>query len=111
MDVRDKRHATNNGLGQNKGFRASSAVPREGPRTHFFHPDGPKWPSRASGSDLGFHPSGEPRSSPPPRGVLGEFGGNESARNVEKTSRVAGGPDLSATKADRRPHRIIFRAL
>jgi hypothetical protein len=40
--------------------------------------------------------------------VLGEFGGNESARNVEKTSRVAGGPDLSATKADRRRRRIVF---
>jgi hypothetical protein len=61
--------------------------------------------------DLGFHPSGEPRSSPAPRGALGESGRNESAGNAQKTSRAGGVSDLSARKADRRPHRIVFRAL
>jgi hypothetical protein len=29
--------------------------------------------------DLSFHPSGEPRPSPPPRGMLGKSGGNKCA--------------------------------
>jgi hypothetical protein len=49
-------------------------------------------------SDLSFHPSGESRSSPAPRGALEESGGNESTGNVKKTSRAAGGPNLSARK-------------
>jgi hypothetical protein len=31
--------------------------------------------------------------------------------NVEESFRAPGGPDLSARKADRRPHRIVFRVL
>jgi hypothetical protein len=50
-------------------------------------------------------------SSPAPRGALGESGGNKSAGNVEESSRAPGGPDLSARKAGRRPHRIVLRAL
>jgi hypothetical protein len=61
--------------------------------------------------DLGFHPSGEPMSSQTPRGALGESGGNKSVENVEENSRVPGGPELSARKADRCPHRIVFRTL
>jgi hypothetical protein len=61
--------------------------------------------------DLGFHPFGEPMSSQAPRGALGESGGNKSAENVEENSRVPCGPELSARKADRCPHRIVFRTL
>jgi hypothetical protein len=31
--------------------------------------------------------------------------------NIEESSRAPGGPGLLARKADRRPHRIVFRAL
>jgi hypothetical protein len=61
--------------------------------------------------DLGFHPSGKPMSSPAPRGALEDSGRNESAGNTEETSRASGGPNLSARETDRRPHRIVFRAL
>jgi hypothetical protein len=61
--------------------------------------------------DLGFHPSGEPRPSPAPQGALGESGGNKYAGNAEESSRASGGPDLSARKGGRRPHRIVFCAL
>jgi hypothetical protein len=61
--------------------------------------------------DLGFHPSGKPRSSPAPRGALEESGGNKCVGNAEESFRASGGPDLSARKGGRRPHRIVFRAL
>jgi hypothetical protein len=96
-------------------IRASTAISSGRPRTHFFYPDGQNGPITSRNSrfhpNLGFHPSGEPRLSPPPRGALGDSGRNESAGNAEKTSRAAGGPSLSAREANRRPHHIVFRAL
>jgi hypothetical protein len=61
-------------------------------------------------SDMGFHPSDEPMSSPP-QGALGESGGNKNAGNVDESSHAPGDPDLSGRKADRRRHHIVFRAL
>jgi hypothetical protein len=93
----------------------SSRIHDEALGSHFFDSDGENVSVTPLVSrfrpDLGFHPSGEPMSSPAPWGALGESGGNKSAGNVEKSSCTPDGPDLSARKAGRRPHRIVFRAL
>jgi hypothetical protein len=60
--------------------------------------------------DLGLHPSGEPRPSLAPRGTLVDSGRNKCAGNAKESSRASDGPDLSARKGGRRPHRIVFRA-
>lgn len=62
---------------------------RRGPRATFFSIQTAKFGSVAPPvsrfhPDLGLHPSGEPTSSPIPRGALGDSERNESARNVEK---------------------------
>jgi hypothetical protein len=61
--------------------------------------------------DLGLHLSGELRPSSAPRGALGDSGRNKCAGNAEESSCASGGPDLSARKPGRRPHRIVFRTL
>jgi hypothetical protein len=77
----------------------------EAPDSTFFHPD------VRFCLDVSFHPSCKSISSSVFWDAFGEFGGNKSVGNVEKSSRAPGGPDLSARKADRRPHRIVFRTL
>jgi hypothetical protein len=93
----------------------SSRIPDETPGSPFFDPGGENVPVAPPVPrfclDLGFHPSGEPMSSPAPWGALGESGGNKSAGNIEKSSRAPDGPDLSARKAGPHPHRIVFRTL
>jgi hypothetical protein len=93
----------------------SSRLLDEAPNSLFFYPDGEKWLSRAPGSsfspEFGLSSIRRAHVIPGPRGALGESGGNKSAGNVEESSRAPGGPDLSARKASRCPHRIVFRAL
>jgi hypothetical protein len=90
-----------------RGLRPSSAVsPMRPPAVFFFYPDGEKWHNRAPGPrfrlNLGFHPSGEPMSTPLPPG---ERSGSSEEIIARESS---GGLDLSATKAGRRPRRIVF---
>jgi hypothetical protein len=95
---------------------ASKVVsPMRPPAAFFFHSDGKKWPSRVIGSsfssEFGLSSIRRAHVIPGPRGALGESGGNKSAGNVDESSRAPGGPDLSARKAGRSPHGIVFRAL
>jgi hypothetical protein len=87
----------------------SSNEPDEAPDTSFFSskvtPPVPRFCS-----DLGLHPSGEPRPSPAFQGTLGDSGRKKCARNSEDSSRLSCGPDLSAREGGHRPHRIVFRA-
>jgi hypothetical protein len=89
----------------------SSHVSGKAYKTIFLNPDGRKQSGSSFSLEFGRSSIRETQVIPAPQGALGESGGNESAGNVEKTSRAADGPDLSARKVDRRPHRIVFRAL
>jgi hypothetical protein len=61
-------------------------------------------------SDLGLHPSGEPRPSLAFWGALGDSRRKKCARNGEETSCALCGPDLSAREIGHRPHCLVFHA-
>jgi hypothetical protein len=72
-------------------IRASTAISSGRPRTHFFYPDGQNGPITSRNSrfhpNLGFHPSGEPRSSPPPGSARGFRSKRKRGRRRENFSR------------------------